>query len=312
VQGGAVNTPTIGTEKGFADELRALVPAHAWIMIGVLAVGSILLFFRWFLKQHEFSSTMLEDWGHSYAVPLVSLGMIWARRKELKGLEAQTFWAALPPFLAGIGAYFFFVVGVPNHLGQGLAIVLTLGSLALLMTGPLIFRILFLPILYLCFAITISEQIMIKATFPLQAIAAKGAELMLVMLQSVFDYDIEREGVTLHIFYKGEDIPLNVAEQCSGMRMVVAFLALSAVMSLQNRFWWQRIALILLATPVAVFLNVIRVGVLGLASLYSRGLATGDAHMLIGTLLLVPGLFLFLACSWSLEKMIVDEKGAST
>ncbi|MFN9992936.1 MAG: archaeosortase/exosortase family protein, partial [Phycisphaerales bacterium] len=112
--------------------------------------------------------------------------------------------------------------------------------------------------------------------------------------------------------YKGEDIPLNVAEQCSGMRMVVAFLALSAVMSLQNRFWWQRIALILLATPVAVFLNVIRVGVLGLASLYSRGLATGDAHMLIGTLLLVPGLFLFLACSWSLEKMIVDEKGAST
>ena len=139
-----------------------------------------------------------------------------------------------------------------------------------------------------------------------KAIAAKGAWVMLTLFQGVFGYDVDREGNVLQIMYKGSMIPLNVAEQCSGMRMVVAFLALSALMSLGCKHWWQRIALVLLATPVAVFLNIIRVGVLGLASLFSPGLASGSAHMLIGTLLLAPGLGLFMACSWALQKMVQD------
>jgi exosortase len=287
-----------------------LLPVSARVPCAMLAIGVAALFFRWFQQQHAFSSSAFEDWGHAYVVPVVSLVIMWANRKGLMQTAASTFWPGLAPFFCGIACYFFFVVGIPNHLGQGLAMILTLAGLSILLLGPAMFRYLFLPIAYLVLGITIPEQIMIKATFPLQAIAAKGAWIMLSLLQGVWGYDVDRVGNTLNITYKGELIPLNVAEQCSGMRMVVAFIALAAALSLQRKHWWQRIALVLLATPVAVLLNVIRVGVLGLASLYSPGLATGSAHMLIGTLLLPPGLALFLGCSWALQKIVQEEPAA--
>ena len=300
-----------GVKPDALEVLGAMVPPYARVMLALLTAGVAALFFRWFRQQHAFSSTQLEDWGHAYAVPFVSIGMLWVVREKIMRTPVSTYWPGLAPMLAGVASYFFFVVGVSNHLGQGLALVLTIAGTTILLLGPKMFRWLFLPVGYLAFGITVSERIMISMTFPLQAIAAKGAWVMLTILSGVFGYDVDREGNVLQIMYKGAVIPLNVAEQCSGMRMIVAFLALGAVMSLMSRHWWQRIALVLLATPVAVFLNIIRVGVLGLASLFSPELATGDAHMLIGTLLLIPGLGLFLACQWALEKIVQEEPAAS-
>jgi exosortase/archaeosortase family protein len=93
------------------------------------------------------------------------------------------------------------------------------------------------------------------------------------------------------------------------MRMVIAFLALGAAVAvLACSEWWQRILLILLATPIALLLNVVRVVVLAMLSLIDPDLATGDVHMLIGTLLLVPGLFLFLGVVWALNRVIADDE----
>ena len=50
-------------------------------------------------------------------------------------------------------------------------------------------------------------------------------------------------------------------------------------------------------------MNIVRVAVLGLATLGDADLAQGEAHTLIGTLLLIPGLGLFLAVGWALEKI---------
>ncbi len=41
-------------------------------------------------------------------------------------------------------------------------------------------------------------------------------------------------------------------------------------------------------SAMPLLLNVLRIAVLGLLSKYDANLATGEAHMLIGTLLLVP------------------------
>jgi exosortase/archaeosortase family protein len=90
--------------------------------------------------------------------------------------------------------------------------------------------------------------------------------------------------------------------------MVVAFYALAAAVGVMGcRHWWQRIALLLMAGPVAIFMNVVRVTVLGLLSLRDPNLAAGDAHMMIGTLLLVPSLALFLAVVWTLNRLVEDE-----
>jgi uncharacterized membrane protein len=87
-------------------------------------------------------------------------------------------------------------------------------------------------------------------------------------------------------------------------------------------FWLVNLALLfvgalvclvgLLATaPIALLLNVVRVVVLAMLSLIDPDLATGDVHMLIGTLLLVPGLFLFLGVVWALNRVIADDEPAA-
>lgn len=275
----------------------------------LLAVAFCAMFFRWIFKQHEHSFGALEDWGHAYAIPFLSLYMIWLKREEISRLEARPFWPGLAPFLLGLMCYLFFIVGVPNHMLQGVSLILTLQAVALLVVGPSIFRHLFLPIAFLIFSVTLSEQIMIKVTFQLQLIASKGAWVMLSVIGTIFGFLVDLDGNTLSV---GGN-KLNVAEACSGMRMVVAFYALAAtVATLGCRHWWQRVALLLLAAPVAIFMNVIRVAILGLLSLGNVNLAAGEAHMLIGTLLLIPSLGLFLAVVWTLNKLVSDDDAAAT
>ena len=56
----------------------------------------------------------------------------------------------------------------------------------------------------------------------------------------------------------GTTIPLGIAEACSGMRMVVAFIALAGSVALLScHLWWQRTAVMLLAVPVAVLMNLV-------------------------------------------------------
>ena len=275
--------------------------------VGLLAAFAAM-FFRWLLKQHEHSIGSLEDWGHAYAIPFLSLYMIWLKREELSKLTPKPFWPGLAPFLLGLMCYLFFVVGVPNHMMQGVSMILTIQAIALLVAGPRIFRHLFLPIAFMIFSVTISEQIMIKVTFQLQLIASKGAWVMLSVIGSVFGFLVDLDGNTLSV---GGN-KLNVAEACSGMRMVVAFYALAAAVAVLGcRHWWQRVALLLLAAPVAIFMNVIRVAVLGLLSLKNVNLAAGEAHMLIGTLLLIPSLALFLAVVWALNKIVDEDEPAA-
>ena len=111
----------------------------------------------------------------------------------------------------------------------------------------------------------------------------------------------------------GEGFPLEVAEACSGMRMVVAFIALAvAVGFFSCRQWWHRVAVVLLAVPVAVFMNIVRVAVLAAITLVNPDFSVGGAHTLIGTLLLVPAFLLFMFCVWLLKKITPDDADRSS
>lgn len=305
------STPLARHERAGGEPRRPGIFSPAGItLLVVLVCGFVGLFFRWFANQHHFSTQAMEDWGHVYLIPVVSGGLIWLKREKIFATQPRVFWPGIAPFLLGIVAYFFCVVGVKNHMLQGFSMILTIFGLTLLLLGPAMMRWLFLPIAYLGFGITISEMIMNYLTFPLKLVASKGAGLILTFLANLFDFGVEVDGnnITMTTRAGVQQAPLNVADACSGMRMVIAFVALAAAIALiRCRFWWQRVAVILLSIPVAVGLNVIRVAALGVASLFDQNLATGDAHMLIGTLLLIPGFFVFLGVVWVLERVVKDD-----
>jgi exosortase len=283
------------------------------VMAAMLLVAFAGLFYRWFIVQHLISSSKLEDWGHAYFVPVISAYLIWQRRQYLARIQPEVFWPGLAPFLLGIMAYFFCVVGIKNHMLQGFSIVLTIFGLVLLLAGPRAMRYLFLPIAFLGFGVTVSEIIMIKLTFPLQLIASQGAYVILSVIGAIFGFSAEVGGNMITVITSsGQTVPLNVAEACSGMRMVVAFFALAGVAALVGcPYWWQRVVLVLTAAPVAIVLNIGRVAVLGLLSMVNPDLAAGEAHTLIGTILLVPGLLLFMGVIWTLNRISPEPEGAT-
>ncbi|QQS08378.1 MAG: exosortase/archaeosortase family protein [Phycisphaerales bacterium] len=291
---------------------RAFTSPSSLVGAGLLTLAFVGLFYRWFATQIEYSTMYLDDWGHAFVVPLVSGYLVWTRREALNRTTARAFWPALAPMCLGIFSYVFFTVGFPNHMLQGLSIIGTLGSLVLLLFGPGVLRLTALPILYLAMGITISEAIMNGLTFPLKILASHGAGALLSMLSGLFGYVVDVQGNILSITSPSSgEVKLNVADACSGMRMVVAFVALAGAVGLiRSTQWWQRIALLLMSVPVAVFMNVIRVAVLGLASLSNPEFTKGETHKIIGTLLLVPGLGLFLLMMWALERIIVTDRGA--
>lgn len=282
----------------------------------LLAAGFVALYFRWLYFQHLNSWTYPADWGHAYVVPLISGYLIWQRRDELAAAPYRPFWPALAPLLLAVVGYMVFVATHfrGGHMIQGWAVVTSIGAVSLLVLGPRAFGLLFLPIAFLVLGVTISQEVMIRLTAPLQLIASQGAYVVLSIIGALAGFSVEIDGTLLKLIDRvGEPHPLNVAEACAGMRMVIAFFALAGATALLGcRHWWQRIALMLLAAPIAILVNIGRVAVIGGLSLIDQNLAGGQAHMLIGEVLLVPGLLLFLLVVWVLNRVVRDQrKGAA-
>jgi exosortase len=297
--------------SGASGPLGIATPAGIAVTLALVA-AFIALFWRWFEVQHRHSIGALEDWGHAYVIPFISIWLIWRHRAELSRAPVCTFWPGILPFVAGIAAYFFCVIGIKNHMLQGFSMILALAGLVLFLLGPAVFRVAFLPIAFLAFGVTVSQMIMNLITFRLQLVASQGSWFVLSLIGQVVGFRVDVSGNALEVMYNSRVFPLNVAEACAGMRMVIAFIALAAAVALIScRHWWQRIALLLLAVPVAVSMNVLRVVVLGVLTLIDPALAAGDAHMFIGTILLVPGLGLFLLVLWMLNRIFVDEPEAA-
>jgi exosortase len=275
------------------------------IAIVLLILGFCALFYNWLWSQHQFSSTS-GDWSHAYMVPFICVYLMWQHRDGLARARVQTFWPGLVPLLLGVVSYVYFIVGVPNHMGQGFALVLAVFGVVLLIAGPRVMDFVFLPVAYLLFAITISERIMIEVTFRLQQWAATGAYIVL----NAVGVQTDLKGNVLEVLKSDGTVEaLNVAEACSGMRMVIAFVALGAAMALvATRMWWKRVILLALSIPLALALNVVRVVVLGIAALYNSNLASGEAHTFIGTVLLVPGFLVYLGLVWTLNKAVPEGK----
>lgn len=279
------------------------------ICIAALAAAFFAIFFRWYLRQlgpSGFSVRYPEDWGHAYLVPIISAAFAWKYRNALFTTELRKFWPGLVLLCGGVVVYSFFLFGFPNHMFQGFSALLAMSGVVLLIGGPKFFGILAFPIGYLALGVTISDQVMNGLTFQLKIMASQASAVTL----SIMGIDNTVAGNMLTIITRsGEEIPLNVAEACSGMRMVIAFIALAvAVAFFGLRHWWQRIAVICLAIPVALGMNVARVVVLAIASMYDPELARGEAHTLIGTLLLVPSFFLFMGVVWVLGRVVREEQ----
>lgn len=284
------------------------------IAAGVVLLAAIVaVFWTFFATQVKWAFEEPADWGHTLLVPGIAGYFVWLRREELLASPMKANWLGAPVVVLGVAAYVATTFGpswfVLHHNARGISVGITLLGLVLLILGTRVTKLLLFPLCYwVAFGQSISERLLQRVTEDMQDWSAVGAHVLL----AISGIDTERSGNVLTVFVNGVPQQLNVAEACSGMRMLVAFLALGVAIAYTGLpKVWQRVALVASGVPVAIGVNVLRVYTLGVLSLWDSGFAAGDFHSFIGLVWLVPALFLYLGIMWLLRNLFIEEASAT-
>ena len=250
------------------------------------------------------------NWGHGFVIPLFSMFLLYSRRYELLAVRRRTCILGLPLMILGILAQILAYYPIGNYWLCQLAMVFVLLSLVLYLGGWAVIRLTWLPILYLVLALPIPESLYVQIALPLQNFAASGATIVLSLCGVGIDVTASHLTVTT---ISGQVRALDVVEACSGVRSLMAYVALGVAWAyLENRPLWQRLILVAATVPVAVLCNVLRVTVTCLMFVIDRPeLGQKFMHEFTGMLMLVPALGLFVLLSWLLKNLFVEAEEES-
>lgn len=297
-------------EEGGTPVLSVPRPDRYW----KYAVLGLLFFFLF----HEEFRHLLDLWSnpqesHGLLIPAFSLYFLYQDRDRLKGVSGRSNYVGLLLILNCVCWYVFWLLNGFSYPRQ-LILVFTLGSVVLSVGGWRVLRWVWLPILFLLFAIPIPSRLHWEIAMPLRKLASIVASAILNGLPNV---ECSHEGVLIHgthaVLVGGlttlKEFSLNVAEACSGMRILRTFVALGVAMAyLEYRPWLHRLVLLASTIPIAVFCNVLRVLITGIFHIYfSHELSSGTPHMLLGMAMLIVAFGLYGLLAWIMNRVYVEE-----
>jgi exosortase len=202
--------------------------------------------------------------------------------------------------------YEYFLLVWPMGYPRALMMLLCLGGVVVFLCGLPIMRLVWVPWLYLLFAVPLPKSVYFTLTDPLRRIAAVVATQALSLFPGL---DIEKVGSTIEYVYQGQNGALGVADACSGMRSTMTLCALGvAVAFISNRPWWQRVIMVAACVPIAVFANCVRVTTTCVLHIFvDPKYAGGTYHTLLGLVTLLIAFGIFSALGWFLSNLLVED-----
>lgn len=230
-EGGAI----AGTERRLALALAVVVAAL--FAPAVVQLGRV-----W---------AMDANYSHGFLVLPLALFLAWRAVRNEPVPEHRDGGLGLFSLAVGLGFHLFYVVTrfLPAEL---IAALLTLRGLAVVCGGRVWARRLLFPTLFLAFLFPLPAGLMTHLAIWLQELVARTSAEVLGLF-----YVCHRQGHTLRI--AGTE-PMFVAQECSGVRQLVAFAAMGALFAyLARAGLWRGLVFVALALPVAVVANVVRV-----------------------------------------------------
>lgn len=235
-------------------------------------------------------------YSHSLLVPFVSAYFVWRERQHLSQIpKSPTSWGYVVLACACL------MVLVGDLLGfrifaQAAIIPLSIG-LSLSFLGARHVRRMWFPIAFLAFMIPLPESLTTGLTFQVKMLATEGA----VRLAQAFYLPMIHDGSFI-LF--GED-RLLVGDVCSGMRSLIALVALGAIMSaLSETRVWSRILILLISVPIAIVANVLRIFFLCVvANFWGSAVASGRVHDISGPFIYVVAIGLMIGLEGVFRKI---------
>jgi len=223
------------------------------------------------------------DFSHGFFVPLFSAYLIWHDRETLAQLPRCSSWWGFP--ITGV-ALLMLVVGVfgAELFFSRASLIVLFAGLVIFFAGWKAFRVLLFPWMFLFLMVPIPTIAFDQIALPLQFLASTLGTNML----RLFGVPVLREGNIIVL----PNMPLEVAEACSGIRSLMSLATISIIYGyLVEAGLWKRVLLVLLAVPVAVAANAIRIFGTGLTVQYwDPDKAQGFFHEFSGWLIFVASL----------------------
>jgi exosortase len=227
------------------------VPLITLIAMTVLLVLAYLDTFS--LVKEEWSNPL---YSHGYIVPIFAIGLLWMRFQPFRPVPIIERWAGLGILVAGLSIRLAGVYMTMMPLDRYSFLVAIFG-LFLLVGGWHTIRWAGPALGFLVFMFPLPSVLEHNILWRLQTLASVCSTFVLqTMGIAAF-----RQGNLISV--PGAD--LNIADACSGLRMLTIFGALAvAMVFLVERPWWDKFIILLSAVPIALIVNIIRITATGL------------------------------------------------
>jgi exosortase len=241
------------------------------------------------------------NYSHGYIVPLVSLTFAWMawrdsnvsfsrvvpRREFIEGVLQIVF-----GFILHLGMWF-----TRNFFLDSLTLICVLHGLLLVWGGRPASRTYGFSLLFLMFAAPLPIHWYQPVALFMQELVSQISALLLQLI----GVPVHREGYYLHL----PGFTMEIAEACSGLRQLVAIVALGvAIGHFSGRGSVFRWSLGLLAIPIAVIANCVRVVLSGVLVMnVGREWGEGFFHAIEGLAIIAISAGLLVSAAWGLARL---------
>ena len=268
------------------------------LALAALVLASLPLFWTGFVSLIEAWAT--PEYSHGPIIPLISLYLFLREMRKLgppaPAEQVRDRWPGVAVLAMGLGlAALGNLMGIPDIVTYGL-IVWTAG-LVLIAFGWARGRHHQLPVLHLIFMLPLPQALYWQLTIFLQGVSSElgVAFVALAGIPVYLDGNIIDLGV-----YK-----LQVAEACSGLRYLFPILSFSYLFAILYRGpLWHKAVLLLAAAPITVFMNSVRIGIIGiLVDSYGIEHAEGFLHAFEGWVIFLACVGILMVMAWGLQRL---------
>jgi exosortase len=241
-------------------------------------VGVSFLVFWKTLSMLVAYSFSRESSSHILLIPLVSLFLLFTERKRIFAFPRTSAGPAIGLICAGLAIYLFAIWHLPAQDASALLPAETSSLLLIWVGGFFLFygtqsaRTAAFALLFLLLMIPLPNRVLDRVVYALQ----QGSTEISYLLFRATGVPVLKQGFLLFL----PDVTIEVAEECSGIRSSVALFItclLAAHLFLQTT--WRQALFSLLALPLAIIKNGIRIATLSILSIYvDPSFLTGRLH----------------------------------
>lgn len=271
---------------------RVLIALGAVVVLGLIYASTFLQMVEVWLNSVTFR--------HGLVIIPITAWLVWRARGQLLESPVTPCWWALPGLLVLTATW---LLGRLTDVGvvQELAMIAMIPTLVVATLGMEAFKALRFPLLYLFFAVPVGWFLVPPLMHVTAFIAVQGLKWTgIPVFQDGFRISVPT----------GDFL---VANACSGIRYLIACLALGTLFAyLFYRSWWRRLLFMGVAFCVPIIANGLRAyGIILLAYLSDMRIATGFDHVIYGFIFFAFVLFLMFWLGSLFREDLADEPDAS-